>query len=168
MHEPGDVLLARGVSPWERLIEYATSSPYSHAAMLTPTGDLLVEAKDFAGVRTVPVDTYPNADWFRVKCSPQKRLRAAGWALSRVGQSYGWNEVLHDWNRPLVGLEIARRTELRKVDCSGLVVYAYGKAGVTLTRRPFPTPADLSWSVALEPLNATREPDPRSLACRRG
>jgi uncharacterized protein YycO len=116
--------------------------------MLTPTGEL-VEAKEFKGIRLVPADTYPDADWFAVDCSPEQALTAVAWALTRLGEPYGWNDVAHDWNRPLVGAELLRRTRLQPVDCSGLVCWAFAQAGVTLTRRPFASPADLSWSVAL-------------------
>ncbi|HUY10582.1 MAG TPA: hypothetical protein VMW80_14265 [Candidatus Dormibacteraeota bacterium] len=119
--------------------------------MLIPSGDL-VEAKEFKGIRLVPGDTYPDGDWFAVHCPSGAALRAVGWALGRLGESYGWNQVARDWNRPLVGAELLRRSRLQPVDCSGLVAYSYLKAGVTLTRRPFPSPADLAWSVALSKL----------------
>jgi uncharacterized protein YycO len=150
MPEIGDILLIRGKSPWERAVEWATSSPYGHCAMLVMPGKL-VEAKDWRGIQTVPAGTY-SGDWFRVTCTPDQRVRAVAWALARVGQPYGWIEAAHDWNRPFVGLELARRTRLAPVDCSGLVAWSFAKAGVTITRRPYPTPADLSWSVALQPL----------------
>ena len=112
----------------------------------------IVESHPAEGVRLNRISAYPNHAWFRVDCTPQKRVQALAWALQRLGQPYGWGDVAHDWNRPLVGLEVVRRTRLGPVDCSGLVCWAYSKAGVTLTRRPFATPADLSWSVALNQL----------------
>ena len=146
MAEVGDLLLVRGKSPWERVVEFATSSPYGHCAMLVAPGKL-VEAKDWRGIQIVPVDTY-TGDWFRViDCDPLERRKAVRWAVSRVGQRYGWGEAAHDWNRPLVGVPPSRR--LAPVDCSGLIDWAYRQAGVLLTRRPYPTPADLAWSVAL-------------------
>jgi len=149
--EPGDLLLVRGSGPLQRIIEFATSSPYCHVGMLTPQGDL-VEAKEFHGIRRVPVSAYPKANWYRVQCSPEQRLAAVAWALQRVGESYGWLQVAHDWNRPLVGAELTRRLHLAPVDCSGLVCYSYSKAGFTITRRSFASPADISWSVATTPL----------------
>ena len=151
MPQPGDLLLVRGQGPIERTIEFCTSSPYSHVATLTPSGEL-VEAKEFAKVRIVPVDTYPDADWFRVQCSPQKRLQAVAWALKRVGQPYGWGDITHDWNRPLVGADLLRRTHLQPLDCSCLVAWAFQQAGVQITRRPYPSPADLYFSPVLQPL----------------
>ena len=116
--------------------------------MSTPAGDL-VEAHQFKGIRTVPGDAYPDGDWFKVLCSPELALQAVGWALTRVGEPYGWGNVAHDWNRPLVGADLLRRARLAPVDCSGLACWSYTKAGVILTRRQFASPADLSWSVAL-------------------
>ena len=117
--------------------------------MMTPTGDL-VEAKEFAGVRIVPGDSYPDGDWYTVACLPGDALKAVGWALQRVGESYGWGDVARDWNRPLVGAELLRRARLAPVDCSGLACWSYTKAGVILTRRPFASPADLGFSVATQ------------------
>ena len=119
--------------------------------MSTPAGDL-VEAHQFKGIRIVPGNTYPDADWYRVQCSPEQALAAVGWALLRVGEPYGWGDVAHDWNRPLFGLEFTKRTQLRAVDCSGLVCWSYAKAGVTLTRRPFPAPCDIAWSAIVDPI----------------
>lgn len=113
---------------------------------------MLVESYPGVGIRTVPTDSYPDAAWFRVHCLPEQRLSAIEWAATRVGQPYGWRDVAHDWNRPLVGLELTKRLRLAPVDCSSFCAWAYLKAGVTLTRRPYPSPADLSWSVALTEL----------------
>jgi len=117
--------------------------------MLCPDGRL-VEAKEFKGIRTVPGDSYPDGDWYTVACLPGDALKAVGWALQRVGEPYGWGDVAHDWNRPLVGAELLRRAHLQPVDCSGLVCWAYQKAGVTITRRPFASPADIGFSVATQ------------------
>lgn len=157
MIEPGDILLVRGNSFWERIIEWGTSSPYSHAAMQIPWqhGCELIESKEFRGIRVVPRYLYARADWFRVGCTEKQRKRAWAAALSRLGDPYGWAEVAHDWNRPLAGLALAKRTHLRAVDCSMLVVWAYRQAGVNLTNRPYPTPADLAWSPLLTPLAST-------------
>jgi hypothetical protein len=119
--------------------------------MLCPDGRL-VEAKEFKGIRVVPGNTYPDGDWFMVQCPPEAALAAVGWALTRVGEPYGWNDVAHNWSRPLVGAELLRRARLQPVDCSGLACWSYLKSGVALSRRPFASPADLSWSVALSKL----------------
>ena len=151
MPEPGDLMLIRGAGVFERAVEWATSSPYGHVAMFVQPGQI-VEAKDFRGVQLNKISAYPNHKWYRVACEPEQRAKAVGWALKRLGQPYGWAEAAHDWNRPLVGLELVKRTHLRPVDCSGLCVWSYRQVGVLLTRRPAPTPADLSWSVALQPM----------------
>jgi uncharacterized protein YycO len=150
--EAGDILLVHGHSFWETAIELWCRSPYSHAAMAVPEKGHVVESKEFKGVQVVPASTYPHRQWFRVECSPQKRLQAAGWALSRLGQPYGWGDLPHDWDRPFT-MALARRAG--HLDCSMLVAWAYQRVGVTLTSRHYPTPADISRSPLLTRLEGT-------------
>lgn len=147
MLEPGDLLLVRGDNPIDRAIEFATVSPYSHVAMLVRPGEL-IEAKEFHGVRLVPVSTYPKADWYRVRAGRAVRIDAARCALTRLGQPYDWADVARDAEIDFLHIDPVRRFS-RNVDCAMLCWWAYRCAGVILTNRPIPAPCDLVWSPLL-------------------
>jgi uncharacterized protein YycO len=150
----GDIILVRGHGPIERAIEFATTSPYSHAAMMTHRGDL-VESKEFHGVRTVPANSY-NGDWYTVACDAETKRVAEEFALAHLGQPYGWQDALDDGLRDLLHIRAGDTwRHWRHFDCSALIVAAYFHAGVVLSWRPVPAPADLAWSPLLRKLEET-------------
>ena len=152
MPEPGDVLLVRGRGPIERTVEWTTTSAYSHAAMLAKPG-LLIESKEFHGVRFVPTSTY-RGDWYQVVCDEPTRLAALAFAQGKWGSPYGWREALDEGLRDILHIRSAgeRWRKWRHFDCSALLVAAYFKAGLVLTYRSNPAPGDLGFSPLLRKL----------------
>lgn len=150
--EPGDLLLVSGHGPIERLVEWSTVSPFSHVAMSFREG-AVVESKEGHGVRLVSTDLYPDSKWYRVRCDQTTRDAALAFALSKLGQPYGWREALDDGLRDILHVGAGTRWQaFRHYDCSALCVAAYAKAGLVLTYRPVPAPADLVWSPLVEPI----------------
>lgn len=120
--------------------------------MLHRPGEL-VESKEFHGVRVAPAEIY-QGDWYQVICDQATKDRALEFALSRLGRPYGWRDALDEGLRDILHIRSAgeRWRSWRHFDCSALVVAAYFKAGLVLTYRPDPAPADLGWSPLLRKL----------------
>ena len=127
---------------------------YSHAVICVGP-DRVVEAW-FDGVRKSSVTEYPAQDisWFGVRRAPDgseitqsQRDRAAGYAISRLGQAYdyfAWPAVvvMDYWRIDLSGLYVLDAL----TSCSSLVAKAYRAAGLDLTDKPvlnLVTPDDL-------------------------
>lgn len=118
--------------------------------MLASPG-LLVESREFKGVRIVPASTY-QGDWYEVVCDESTRQMALEFALSKLGQPYGWRDALDEGLRDILHLRHAGEhwRAWHRFDCSALVVSAYWHAGLILTYRPDPAPSDLCWSPLLK------------------
>jgi uncharacterized protein YycO len=152
MPRPGDLRLIRGHGPLERLVEFATVCQFSHIAMAVDE-TTLIESKEFHGVRFVPVNTYPDAEWYTVSCSPETSATAVDFARTKLGLSYGWRDALDDGLREILHIPVGTRWQaFRRFDCSSLVVAAYAAAGLPITYRPVPSPADVIWSPLVQPL----------------
>jgi hypothetical protein len=148
----GDVLLMTEGHPFSllaELIEWATVSPYVHAALI---GDgALIEAV-WPTVATASLSKYTDTGHiFRVQCSDAERNAAVASAYARIGQPYGLAELLEDGGRDILHIPFHYRWSAPRLTCSALVAAAYRQAGVILTRAPLPSPADLSYSPALVP-----------------
>ena len=147
----GDVILVNGWShgqsllgrAFDLLIDWSTDSKYHHAALV---GDgVLIEA--LWTVTLSPLDKYQDcADAFRLPFSDSVKAQAVSWALSRTGERYGIGEVLLDFDRYDLHAIPKLRHRLRRYTCSALVNTAYAHLGHPITRAPFPSPADLSYS----------------------
>lgn len=145
--KPGDVVLVAGRGWIERMIEWATDSPYSHAALVG--NGHLIEAT-FGGVHTAPLGKYPGADVLRPRVASGGAQRAVEWAEAMVGQPYGWRDIVWDAERDLLHLPVGWRwRHLGHRDCSALVAAAWASAGVPLTFMPAPSPGDLGFSAVL-------------------
>jgi uncharacterized protein YycO len=146
--QPGDVILVAhhpGEGCLDRAIEWATVSPWHHAAMVGV--DALIQA--VWRVDTVPLDTYAATGWaFRVQATPNQRQAAVAAMSSKIGRPYGLRELLEDGARA-VKIPIGAKWIPKYYTCSGLVAWAYAQAGVRLTYAPLPSPADLSYSPLL-------------------
>ena len=148
---PGDIILvSRGNGILDRLVRWATVTPYFHAAMVVDS-ERLIEAA-FGGVRYRPVDTYAGrSSVLSLKgATAAQREAAVQWAQMHWGTPYGWRTILIDTARIGLHLPIGygwRR--LSHLDCSCFVTAAWWQAGVPLTFVPAPTPGDLGFSVEL-------------------
>lgn len=142
---PGDIILVAGQSRLDRIIRWATTSPFSHAALVDH--GRLIEAA-WPTVRTAPLDEYAKDGWaYTVSASDEQRRRAILAARSRIGQPYGLEELLLDGARFI--LHVLVRVKPTYLTCSHLVVWAYASAGVVLTYAPYPAPSDLAYSPLL-------------------
>lgn len=146
---PGDVLLVRALTHCDvlgALIDFATDSPYHHAVLV---GDgFLIEA--LGHVTRSPLDKYKaSADAFTVDAPPSVQEAAIHAAEDRIGTPYGVAELLDDAARYFLHLPVVYPWNARRQTCSGLVAYAYRKAGHPLTYAKVPSPGDLADSVAL-------------------
>ena len=146
---PGDVLLVEGTSVFDKLIRWATNSPYNHAAIVATDCVSVIEAQTPVALR-IPASFYAGrADvWRLMPFAPKVALVAAARAERFVGQPYGWQEVIGSGLWDVAHVPI--RYKLRTFDCSGLVVQSYADAGLMLSRHPFPSPADLSFSATIQ------------------
>lgn len=105
---PGDVILVPGTGWIERLIEWASGGPFSHAALV---GDgHLIEAA-FGGVHRAPLLKYAGVGSVLVPsgATAANRRVAVAWAEARVGQPYGWRDVALDAGRDLLHLPLGWR-----------------------------------------------------------
>ncbi|MGB6771175.1 MAG: hypothetical protein WBF51_04140 [Candidatus Dormiibacterota bacterium] len=133
------------------MVEITTTSRFSHVAMYHSPGTL-IESKEGYGVRLTAVETYPDAQWFRVQCDQATREAALAFAVSKLGQKYGYREAFQTAERDWLH-HAAKRASGAHGDCSGLVWAAYRHAGLTLTWHPDPCPADVGpWSPLVDPL----------------
>lgn len=153
----GDIILVAGIH-WDHgvgaglldaAIQWATVSPFHHAALVGP-GELI---QSLAIVQTAPLDTYAADGWaFRVQATPTQRQAAVAWAQAHLGNPYGVSAILADGLRAVAHVSPpARWCHPRWVTCSGFVERAYARgAGVPLTYRILPSPADLAASPLLQ------------------
>lgn len=148
---PGDLILVRrGDGAFDRLVRFATVSPYFHVAIVEDSATLVEAA--MGGVRRDDLHKYDGRSDLR---SPQgatayQRQQAVKFCWSRVGLGYGWGDIVADALR--LGLHVPTGYRWRRwqhFDCSCLVAAAWATAGLPLTLEPAPTPASLGWSALL-------------------
>ena len=149
--QPGDLILVyRGNGIFDKLVQWATVSPFFHAALVVDS-ERLIEAA-MGGVRYNAVDHYAGRS---VVLSPsgataEQRKAAVAHAQLYWGQPYGWSMIVQDAERLGLHLPVGYRwRRLAHWDCSGLVAEAWANAGLPLTLVPAPTPGDLGFSTAL-------------------
>jgi len=146
---PGDVLLVEGTSVFDKLIRWATNSPYNHAAIVATDCVSVIEAQTPVALR-IPASFYAGrADvWRPMPFAPNVALAASARAERFVGKPYGWAEVLGSglWDVAHIPL----RYKLRTFDCSGLVVQSYADVGLLITWHPFPAPGDIAFSAIVQ------------------
>jgi uncharacterized protein YycO len=151
--QPGDVVLvSRGNGLFDRLVRWATVSPYFHAAIMVSETDL-VEAR-LHGVKRRPLSEYGgHATILTVSgANPGRRAKAVQFAIESANANlpYGWRDIVADALR--LGLRIPvgyRWFRWNSYDCSALVAECWRVAGVSITYHPAPAPADLGWSPVL-------------------
>ncbi len=149
--KPGDIVLVRrGTGILDKLVQFFTTSPYFHAAMVLEGGDLIEAA--FGGVRRVDGDKYAGrSDTLSpANATDAQRAAATQWAREKLLLGYGWHDILADALR--LGLHVPvgyRWRTWRHLDCSCLCAAAWATAGLPLTFVPAPSPGDLGFSPVL-------------------
>lgn len=147
---PGDIILVRGHACIDRGIAWATVNAYTHAVIV---GNGVLIQGMWPTVDTVALDSYcVEGDRFVVAGpTPAARDRVVAHAEARIGQRYGWEEMLLDAGRDILHVPWIKRLGWmnRHVTCSGLVANAYAAVGYPVTYALFPSPADLSYSPRL-------------------
>jgi uncharacterized protein YycO len=152
--QAGDVLLVyRGSGVFDRLVRFATVSPFFHAAMLTGGngGTEIIEAA-LGGVRYNDLSAYAGrADVLEVRgATAAQRRDAVHFAKDKLMLPYGWRAIVADALRLGLHVNVGYRWRTwHHYDCSCLVANAWANAGVPLTFAPAPSPADLGWSPVL-------------------
>ncbi len=149
--QAGDVVLvSRGTGVLDKVVQFATASPYFHAALAINSTEVVEAA--FRGVRYNELSTYAGrCSILRVDgATLAQRHQAVEWARQHIGLGYGWHDIFADALR--LGLHVPYGYHWRTwhhYDCSCLVANAYALAGVPLTFAPAPSPATLGWSSVL-------------------
>jgi len=144
------VMVRRGNGLFDRLVRFATVSPYFHCAIVADRGDL-IEAR-MGGVARRPVTEYAGrADILSpVGATQAQREAAVAFCQAKLGQPYGYEDILADALRLGFHIDTAYRWRTwAHMDCSALVANAWATAGLWLTFEPAPTPASLGWSPIL-------------------
>jgi hypothetical protein len=115
---PGDWLVIRGYHATDNLVSALTNSPFSHATILDPEREQVVEAEG-VGIHTTPLEAFAKkAQRLMIvrplwTSEPGQPASAVAWACAAVGKKYDY--------LGLVGLNAPS-----KCYCSELAVQAYG------------------------------------------
>lgn len=126
-HKPADfgrVLLFTGGDPIAALVKWQSRSHYSHAALLIPGTNTVIESYPFVGVRKRQLTA---KDWERIHVYEVPGMTgrmwsgAIAWAESQLGRGYDWRNVFRFITR-IPGRENHRWF------CSELVFMALQKA----------------------------------------
>lgn len=158
--QPGDLILVyRGNGLFDKLVRWATVSPFYHVAMVVDSQDLIEAA--FGGVRYADVNKYQGKSVVLspVGATPAQRAKAVAEARLHWRQPYGFKDILVDALR--IGLHVPigyRWRTWHGYDCSALVANCWALAGLPLTYAPVPSPADLGWSTTLQGPRPWSEP----------
>ena len=154
---PGDFILAHRNRPIAGLITLAQKrrfkgpdaiyAHWSHAASVVDRNGSLVEAES-TGVRLSPISKYTEREYHLVRLgehfSSEGRARAVDFAMSQVGQGFGYLDLFGAVLYLMFGwpLRLVRRNHQI---CSGLVVLVLQKGGMVPELDPALTlPADLA------------------------
>lgn len=160
MYEPaslvvGDVLLMTSSPVWhgagsalDAVIQWATVDPYDHAALVvSQPGGALVLAEALLHVQYSPLDKYVGTGHvFHVPTTVAQRNSLSQAAASKIGQFYGWEMLLQDGARDILHVDWSPRLNPHQLDCSAFVAWCFLRAGIRLTYKPAPAPADLAFS----------------------
>ena len=93
----GRVLLFTGGDPIASIVKWQSRSHYSHAALLIPGTNRVLESYPFYGVRTRELKA---KDWERIHAyevpgmTPRMWDAACAFAANQIGSSYDWRSVL--------------------------------------------------------------------------
>jgi uncharacterized protein YycO len=161
---PGDFILAHRHNFLAGLISQAEKrrfrgaeavyAHWSHAAMVVGSDGALVEAEVMGVVRS-PISRYRDDEYHLVRLGPEfrpeDRERSVAYAVSQVGQAFGFLAMIGAGVYLLLGWPLRLMRRNHQI-CSGLVVHALEKGGVLRDLDPVLTlPADLAKAFDVRP-----------------
>jgi cell wall-associated NlpC family hydrolase len=151
----GDLIFVRGTDTISRIIEWLTSSKYSHVAMYIGNGEV-IEAQRLRSVGLAPLSEYDGK--YDVYTCPtltdDQRKQIIEYARSMGGIKYDYLDIARLFLRCVFRLELPIDDPTRII-CSELIVKAYSKAGIKLVqgREDYDvTPEDVAESKMLKML----------------
>lgn len=164
----GDLLLCSGTTPFSRLIQDATKSPWSHVAFVLRLDIIdrimVLESVESIGVRTVPLSSYVN-DYngtgqgypgqlliARHNAMQQKNIiNLSKFATNLLGHSYDTNEIIRIASRislQAIGLNNSTQDSppQNTFICSEYAYVCFNSVGVKINYDPkgFIAPADFA------------------------
>lgn len=92
----GRVLLQRGRGAGSSVIEFLTHSPVSHALLLYPDGETVIESIQFKGVQKRKIT---SAEWNKTECylvdgsTPEQWAACLKEAETEIGYGYDWTSL---------------------------------------------------------------------------
>ncbi len=155
--DPGDFILAHRHRALAGLISFAERrrfngpdarfAHWSHAAVVVVDDGSLVEAETMGVVRS-PIAKYHDDEYHLVRLgselSPTGRSKVVGYALSQVGQAFGYLDLMGAGLHLLFGWPLRWMRKNHQI-CSGLVTRALQRGGLVEELDPALTlPADLA------------------------
>ena len=137
--QPGDVMLVEGgkYNPLARIIQYATKSRYSHAAMYIGKDeyglDFVLEAS-WGGVQVSSIDKYVHRNWVALRhkdMTPEKADEMLDWLLFKIDKGYDYFGLV-GIGVALLGKKKNPWDDKSRYWCSELVADAYKVGGLEL------------------------------------
>ena len=154
MVQTGDIILVSGTGIISRLIEWATSSKYSHV-LIALNDTYGIESQYGRNIGTVRLDEYINTGYvYRIPLSRDQQEQVIARAKTLIGQPYGIDSVANDFLRFVLHFPPIHFMNHWK-DCSQYVCWAF-RGVVNITNAPFPAPVDIEYSpipIYLKPLS---------------
>lgn len=148
MHIPNDtmqprLLLFHGKGIISALVRFQTRGAYSHAALLLPDGETIIEAWQGAGVRKRKVTNWEGIDKFKINARVDWDV-AIAFAEKQIGKPYDYVSVLRFVSR-------RRGKDDSKWFCSEICFESILAGGCALLRTDEPWRIS-PWHLALSPL----------------
>ncbi len=156
MIQAGDIILVSGEGIMSHLIEWATSSKYSHV-LIALNDTYGIESQFGRNIGTVRLDKYINTGYvYRVNLTPAQTEKILEAAKSLIGQPYGIDSVANDFLRFVLHFPPIHFANHWK-DCSQYVNWCFSQGGEILTKAPFPAPVDIEYSPHPNYIGALKE-----------
>jgi len=145
-----DLVIVRGTSPFDRVIEDVEHSPYSHVVGYVG-GGLVIQAEGCKPTGYASLSFFAGQPVFRCALLAEgQRRQIVDWVTDRIGSHYAYGLLLWEWARYALHVVLPWWIEQRKYICSTLWADAYRAAGMNLCPGiRFPSPADLAQSLLL-------------------
>jgi uncharacterized protein YycO len=138
------IILFKGRGLFSKLIQWKTNSQYSHAAILLPDGETIIESWQGAGVRKKKMTDWEDTETFNVDYDPFYTQMIINFLETQKGKDYDYlgalgialNKNIHNKNKffcfklvfaafQYIGVNLLERTEPH--ECTGNLLYRSSK-----------------------------------------